>query len=48
MKNNKGIFKRKRAATAINEYSSRSHSILTIYLQIKDKNLIKKIQALFR
>lgn len=43
----KGIANRKTAATQMNEYSSRSHSIFTISLEMKSKNIVKRSKLCF-
>ncbi|KAM0681594.1 hypothetical protein GINT2_000107 [Glugoides intestinalis] len=43
----KGISNRKTAATHMNEKSSRSHSIFTIYLETKSNNIIKRAKLCF-
>lgn len=43
----KGISNRKTAATQMNESSSRSHSIFTISLEMKNKNIIKRSKLCF-
>lgn len=43
----KGISNRKTAATQMNENSSRSHSIFTVYLEMKSKSIIKRSKLCF-
>lgn len=43
----KGISNRKTAATQMNENSSRSHSIFTISLEMKNKNIVKRSKLCF-
>ncbi|ELA42858.1 uncharacterized protein VICG_00173 [Vittaforma corneae ATCC 50505] len=43
----RGIANRKTAATQMNENSSRSHSIFTISLEMKNKNIVKKSKLCF-
>lgn len=44
---NRGIMHRRTACTAMNMYSSRSHSIFTIFLDLKDRGVIKKSKLCF-
>lgn len=43
----RGVCNRKTTATQMNDSSSRSHSIFTVFLEFKDRNIIKKSKLCF-